>query len=133
MFGNTRTEGDRPGPATGSRQGPFSLIGGDVVVTGDIKATVDLHVDGRVDGDLACAALVQGSDSVIRGNVTACTARIAGTVEGSITADELTIETGATVIGDCTYGVLTVASGASINGRFSPRAATGPDLKVVGE
>ena len=124
------------GSATGGRNTPFSLIGGDVVITGDVKATVDLHIDGRIDGDLTCAGLVQGADSVIHGAVTAKTARIAGTVEGSVTADELIVERGARIKGDCSYGSLTVAPGAAVEGRFQPKTAgagLGPalELKVV--
>ena len=29
----------------------FSIIGSDVVIKGDISATVDLHIDGRIEGD----------------------------------------------------------------------------------
>ena len=39
--------------ATGARHTPFSIIGGDVVVRGDIEARVDLHIDGQVEGDIA--------------------------------------------------------------------------------
>ena len=140
MFNNSRTPGDMPsGSATGGRNTPFSLIGGDVVVTGDIKATVDLHIDGRIDGDLTCAGLVQGADSVIKGAVTAKTARISGTVEGSVTVDELIIERGARIKGDCSYGTLSVAPGAVVEGQFKPKAAAGGaafgpgalELKVV--
>ena len=134
MFTNRTGAGDAPTTATGGRNTPFSLIGGDVVVTGDIRASVDLHIDGRVDGDLSCAGLVQGADSVIHGAVTARSARIAGTIEGSVTADELVVEKGARIVGDCSYGTLTVAPGAVIEGRFAPKTAgagLGPELKVV--
>lgn len=122
---------DAPVSATGGRNTPFSLIGGDVTVTGDIRASVDLHIDGRVDGDLSCAGLVQGADSVIHGAVTANTARVAGTIEGSIAADELIIERGARIAGDVTYGTLTVAAGAVVEGQFRPKGAGAPELKVV--
>jgi len=46
------------------------------VITGNVSATVDLHIDGRVEGDIGCAGLVQGPDSVIHGNVTAKSARL---------------------------------------------------------
>lgn len=129
----TKSQGaDVPTTATGGRNTPFSLIGGDVVVTGDVRATVDIHIDGRIDGDLSCANLVQGADSVIHGAVVAQTARIAGTVEGSVTADELIVEKGARVLGDCTYGTLSVAPGAVVEGRLAAKTAGAPALKVVG-
>src|SRR5690606_17227944 len=69
-----------PASATGAKKTPFSLIGGDVSITGDLSASVDLHIDGRIEGDITCAALVQGPDSHIMGHVIASSARLAGLV-----------------------------------------------------
>lgn len=132
MFTNKSGGDAAPVPsATGARHTPFSLIGGDVVVTGSISASVDLHIDGRIEGDVSCATLVQGADSVIHGAITAQTARIAGTVEGGVTADELVIERSARITGDCSYGSVTIAPGATVEGHFKPRSAAVPALKVV--
>lgn len=131
MFKSTPAA-DGVAPATGAKSGPFSLIGGDVVITGEVSASVDLHIDGRIDGDVTCATLVQGPDSVIRGNVVAKAARISGTVEGSITADELIVERSARISGDCTYAAITVANGAKVDGRLNSRGGGVPELKVVG-
>jgi cytoskeletal protein CcmA (bactofilin family) len=118
--------------ATGGQPSTFSVIGGDVVVTGNIAASVDLHLDGRVEGDIACASLVQGRDSVIRGAITAETARLAGTVEGSISVKELVIQASARITGDVAYDSLVVEQGSKVEGRFSPRqAATAPTLEIV--
>src|SRR3546814_15035809 len=37
--------------ATGARHTTFSILGSDVVVTGNVAASVDLHVDGKIEGD----------------------------------------------------------------------------------
>ncbi|HTH27031.1 MAG TPA: polymer-forming cytoskeletal protein [Sphingobium sp.] len=122
----------RSAPATGARQVPFSLIGSDVSIVGNIEASVDLHIDGRVDGDIACAALVQGPDSRIKGHITARTARVAGVIEGSIAADELIVEASARIIGDVTYGSISIAPGGQVAGLFAHRnGAQGADLKLV--
>jgi cytoskeletal protein CcmA (bactofilin family) len=118
-------------PARGSAQSTFSVLGADVVVTGNIAATVDLHLDGRVEGDISCASLVQGRDSVIRGAVTAEVARLAGTVEGSITAKELVIQASARITGDVTYESLTIEQGSQVDGRFSPKSAAVPKVELV--
>lgn len=106
--------------ATGGRT-TFSILGADVVVTGNVTASVDLHVEGRIDGDLSCAALVQGQDSVIKGAITAESARLSGTVEGSISARDLTIHATARITGDVTYDNLTIEQGSQVDGRFSHR------------
>ena len=119
------------GPARGGTPSTFSVLGADVVVTGNIAATVDLHLDGRVEGDISCASLVQGRDSVIRGAVTAEVARLAGTVEGSITAKELVIQASARITGDVTYESLTIEQGSQVDGRFSPKSAATPKVELV--
>lgn len=109
--------------ATGARHTTFSILGADVIVTGNISASVDLHVDGRVEGDLACASLVQGEDSLIKGAVVAETAKLAGTVDGSIVARDLVIQSTARITGDVTYENLTIEQGSQVEGRFSHRRA----------
>lgn len=101
----------------------FSVLGSDIAITGNISASADLHVDGKVEGDIVCSALVQGESSEVIGNVQAETARLAGTVRGSIAARELVILRTAKVYGDVHYDALTIEQGAYVDGRFSPRAA----------
>ncbi len=99
----------------------FSIIGSDVVIKGDVTASVDLHVDGRIEGDIQCASLVQGEGSHIEGGITAETARLAGSVTGSITARELVVLRSARINGDVHYDALTIEQGAEVEGRFAHR------------
>lgn len=101
--------------------GTFSVLGADVTIKGDIAASADLHVDGRVEGDIACAALVQGQSSEVIGSIRADSARLSGTVRGSITASELVILKTARIEGDVHYDALTIEQGAEVDGRFQHR------------
>lgn len=103
----------------------FSVLGADVVVTGNIASTVDLHIDGNVEGDLKCANFVQGEGSAIKGAIVAETARIAGTVEGSIEARDLVIQRSARITGDVVYQNLTVENGGKVEGKFSHKRNAG--------
>jgi cytoskeletal protein CcmA (bactofilin family) len=103
----------------------FSVLGADVVVTGNISSTVDLHIDGNVEGDLKCANFVQGEGSAIKGAIIAETARIAGTVEGSIEARDLVIQRSARITGDVVYQNLTIENGGKVEGKFSHRRNAG--------
>ncbi len=98
------------------------MIGSDVTITGNISASADLHVDGTVEGDITCSSLVQGETSSISGAVIAETARLAGHVDGSITARELVILQNARIQGDVHYDALTIEQGAQVDGRFAPNA-----------
>ena len=118
----------KPGPempaSASSRQmgSTFSVLGADTVIRGDISASADLHIDGKVEGDIACAALVQGESSEIAGAVSAETARLSGTVRGTITVRDLVILKSARIEGDVHYDALTIEQGARVEGRLAPRA-----------
>lgn len=122
-----------PMSATGGKSIPFSLIGGDVSIAGNLTASVDLHVDGVIEGDISCAALVQGPDSRITGHVTAQSARLAGLVDGSITAGELVVESSARITGDVVYERITIEPGSRVEGRFRPKDSDVPvaELKLI--
>jgi cytoskeletal protein CcmA (bactofilin family) len=109
----------RPMASSGST---FSVIGTDVVIKGDVAASADLHVDGRIEGDITCASLVQGEESTIEGAIEAQQARLSGTVKGTITARELVVLRTAKIEGDVHYDALTIEQGAAVEGRFAPTA-----------
>ncbi|MGD9811557.1 MAG: polymer-forming cytoskeletal protein [Sphingobium sp.] len=119
--------------AANAAKSTFSIIGSDVSITGDIKASADLHIDGRVEGDIVCAALVQGVESHIKGRIEARSVRLAGHVEGSIDATDLVIEESARIVGDISYDSIAVSPGAHVDGRFAHKGGvqTGADLKLV--
>ena len=116
----TRPPQGRPPVANGGAT--FSVIGPDVVIKGDVTASADLHVDGRIEGDISCASLVQGEGSVIEGAINAETARLAGTVKGTIAAKQLVVLKTARIEGDGAYDALTIEQGAAVEGRFAPTA-----------
>jgi cytoskeletal protein CcmA (bactofilin family) len=110
------------GPRPVASHSTFSVIGADVVIKGDISATADLHVDGTVEGDIVCAALVQGESSKIEGSIESGTARLAGRVRGTINVRELVILRSAVIEGDVRYDALTIEQGAQVEGRFAHAA-----------
>ncbi|WP_230206630.1 polymer-forming cytoskeletal protein [Novosphingobium sp. Gsoil 351] len=101
----------------------FSVFGPDIAITGDVTASADLHVDGRIEGDIVCQTLVQGEGSEITGAICAQSARLAGTVRGSIDAGHLTILKSARILGDVSYDALTIEQGAEVDGRFAHHSA----------
>ena len=139
MFSRKPADEPRPtGPArTMGGNSTFSVIGSDVTIKGDIQASADLHIDGAVEGDIACASLVQGETSRIAGAITAETARLAGKVTGSIRARELVILRSAQIEGDVHYEALTIEQGAQVDGRFAHgargRVTDAAALKAAGD
>lgn len=127
--GKTRDGGDHPGhplaQSTGAKRGQFSVISADVVITGNIAASADLHIDGRVDGDVQCGTLIQGPDSRIAGAVIAESARLGGAIDGSVAVRQLTIERSARIVGDVHYETISIEIGASVDGHLKHNATEG--------
>ena len=133
MFSKKPESTDRP-PGSASMTGStFSVLGPDIAVNGDLTATADLHLDGKVNGDIKCATLVQGEGSQVTGMVIAENARVAGRIKGSITAAVLVIQKTARIEGDVTYGSLTIEDGAQVDGKFTRRTPDAePKLMLAG-
>lgn len=133
MFSKKPDSTDRPSVSATMAGSTFSVLGPDIAINGDLTATADLHLDGRIKGDISCAALVQGEASEVSGNIVAESARIAGKIKGSITAGTLVILKSARIEGDVSYGALTIEEGAQVDGKFSPRVAEAePKLMLAG-
>ena len=103
----------------------LSFIGAEVVISGDLATDAQLQVDGRIDGNVRCAALFQGAEGIIAGNIVADEARLAGTVEGTVSAGILIVEAGAQILGDVAYDTISIEAGARIEGRLGRRTALG--------
>jgi cytoskeletal protein CcmA (bactofilin family) len=103
----------------------LSFIGPEVIISGDLATDAQLQVDGRIDGNVRCASLSQGPEGIIAGNIFAEEARLAGTVEGTVSAVTVVIEATARILGDVAYDTISIEAGAAIEGRLGRRAASG--------
>ena len=111
-------------PAKGAKGPPgLSIIGPEVIISGDLATDAQIHVDGRIDGNVHCASLCQGPAGIIAGNIIADEARLCGTVEGTVSARIIVVEASARIMGDVAYETISIEAGAGIEGRLARRAA----------
>ena len=115
------SKGGKAAGGPGRSGGTFSYVGNEVTVTGDIATESELHLDGKVIGDVECGSLTQGQSGEVRGNLRAKEARLAGLVDGAVEAGTLILEASARITGDVLYESLSVAAGAEVEGRFKRR------------
>jgi cytoskeletal protein CcmA (bactofilin family) len=113
-----------------------SVIGADIVITGNIEASVDLHIEGKVVGDVRCMTLILGESSSVSGTIVAERVRVSGRVDGAIDTKDLAIEAAARVTGEISYSRLRVATGGVIEGSMNWKgeeevAGEGAKLKLV--
>ncbi|MGE5360516.1 MAG: bactofilin family protein [Bacteroidales bacterium] len=110
-----------------------------VVIKGEIIATENLHIAGRVEGSILLedgAVLTLAAGSTVVGEVVAANVEVLGCVEGGITATErLAIRSTAEINGTITAPLLSVQEGARIlakiemPAREKPKAGAGtPDV-----
>jgi cytoskeletal protein CcmA (bactofilin family) len=118
-------------PAEGEH---ISIIGLGITITGDVEATDDLDLQGKVKGDVRCGTLLLGEGAEIRGNVLAQRVRASGLIEGSVETGDLAVEASARLTGDVTYSRIRVANGGIVDGKLSyrsPEAENEAKLRLV--
>ena len=99
---------------------PTAHIGPTLVIKGEVVSGEDLLVSGRIDGTLRADGHVVtiNPGSEVAATVTAGTIVVAGTVVGTLTAEErIELQSGCGVDGELTTAKLKMVDGAVLHGR----------------
>lgn len=97
-----------------------SFIGQNTQFRGEMSTKGTLRIDGNVEGNINADWLIVGDKAYIKGNATATSVIVGGTVEGNILAKGLVdIKKKGRVKGDIITSKLTVADGGTVDGRIS--------------
>ena len=101
-------------------------VGSTVVIKGELTAHEDVVIAGRVEGLISVTGhiVVVEAGAHVAGDITAAGIVVAGTVEGSLMAEErIQVQSGADLHGDVSAPRIVVADGAIVNGRVETVAA----------
>jgi cytoskeletal protein CcmA (bactofilin family) len=93
-----------------------STIGEDLRITGNVSSKGEIHLDGHVNGDVSCVALVLGETATLEGNVIAEDVVIRGRLTGSVRALRVTLQSMSHVDGDIYHQSLALEQGAYFEG-----------------
>ena len=98
---------------------PINIITDGTVIKGDIIASGDFRLDGKLEGNIQLnGKLVIGDSGVVNGNVLCQNANIIGTVNGNLSVKELlSLHTSARVRGDILINKLSIEPGAVFSGK----------------
>jgi len=77
-----------------------SIIGEDLMITGNVTSKGEIQVDGEIQGDVQCGSLLLGDKSQITGCVLADDVVVRGRVIGSIRGLRVTLQAQSHVEGD---------------------------------
>ncbi len=143
MFSKTNSQSPTSSPEQPVRKAPNkpsmsapSILGRDLVITGDIKTDGDVQIDGRHEGNVSAATLTVGEQGAINGKITAKAVYVRGKVTGMIEASLVELADTANVQADIIQDQLTIANGAFFDGKCSRRkkpsiAASNPGAAIA--
>jgi cytoskeletal protein CcmA (bactofilin family) len=94
-----------------------SLIANDITIEGNVMGDGELHVDGVIRGDVRVPRLSVGESGHIEGSVQAEAVEARGRIVGSITAKQVKLLGTSYIDGDITHEQLTMETGAFFQGR----------------
>ena len=95
---------------------PASLLSSDLHVTGNMKTTGDIEVEGAVEGDIRAHLLTIGESATIKGEVIADDVVINGRIVGRVRGLKVRLTSTARVEGDIIHKTIAIESGAHFEG-----------------
>lgn len=115
---------------------PASILSSDLHVTGNMKTTGDIQVEGTVEGDIRAHLLTIGESATIKGEVVADDVVINGRIVGRVRGLKVRLTSTARVEGDIIHKTIAIESGAHFEGSvqrqddpLNPGAKTAPVAK----
>ena len=107
---------------------PQSVISNDIEITGTIKGSGSVRIDGKLEGELHCGGdAVIGKSAQIKGNIVVSSVSIEGSVQGNVTAkDRIEMKSTARVTGDIRAKRLSVEDGVTFIGRSEVNPSGSP-------
>ena len=121
----------RPAPATGGSGGSgqtefkasspkpkpiASVLSSDLHITGNIKTTGDITVEGKIEGDIRAHLLTVGEGATVKGEVVADDVVVNGRVVGRVRGLKVRLTSTARVEGDIIHKTIAIESGAHFEG-----------------
>ena len=107
-----------------------SIISADLSIEGNLNSTGEIQVDGVVNGDIRCKALIVGVKGSVIGEVVAQTVRMHGAVKGMIRAKSVFLASTARMSGDVEHESLAIEPGAYMEGHCKRITETAPAALV---
>ena len=107
-----------------------NTLASDVEITGSIKFSHDLIIDGKIDGEvISDGSLTVGENAMIKGEIRTKSVVVFGKVNGNIEVKEhCDLKKDAEITGDIKAGTLSIEGGAS----FVGQSAVGQSSIAVG-
>lgn len=120
-----------PSPRSASTSAAPSILGRDIVITGDIKTDGDVQIDGRLDGNIHAGTVTIGEQGAVNGKIIAQSVHIRGKVTGKVEANMVELAETANVQADLVQDQLVIANGAFFDGKCARKSAAPTPIKAA--
>lgn len=105
-----------PTPTTPKAKPPASVLSADLQITGNIKTTGDVNIEGNVEGDIRAHLLTVGEGATVKGECIADDVVVNGRVVGKVRGLKVRLTSTARVEGDIIHKTIAIESGAHFEG-----------------
>ena len=106
-----------------------SILGNDLIITGDIKTDGDIQIDGRLDGNIKAGKVTIGESGAVNGKITAAAVHVRGKITGKVNAISVDLAETANVQADLVQDQLMIANGAFFDGKCTRKSAAPTPIK----
>ena len=93
-----------------------SVLSSDLTITGNLRTTGDIQVEGTIEGDIRAHLLTVGETATIRGEIVADDIVVNGRVIGRVRGLKVRLTSTARVEGDIIHKTIAIESGAHFEG-----------------
>ncbi len=104
------------GQAPRSAPMPPSIVAGNLYIKGDLVSEGDVHIDGRVDGDIRARLVTIGEAGRVEGAVECEELVVFGVLSGRAEESRVFLMGSCRVIADIVHDLLRIEEGASFEG-----------------
>ena len=93
-----------------------SVLSSDLTITGNLRTTGDIQIEGQVEGDIRAHLLTVGEGATVKGELVADDVVINGRIIGRVRGLKVRLTSTARVEGDIIHKTIAIESGAHFEG-----------------
>ena len=108
-----------------------SILGRDLVITGDIKTDGEIQIDGRLEGNITAGVVTIGEQGAVNGKINATNVHIRGKVSGKIDSTSVELAETANVQADLIQDQLVIANGAFFDDKCARKSTSPTPIKAA--
>jgi cytoskeletal protein CcmA (bactofilin family) len=93
-----------------------SILSSDITITGNLKSSGDVQIEGTVEGDVRSQVVIIGESATVRGEVVGEEVVVHGRVVGRLRGIKIRLSATARVEGDIVHKTIAIENGAHFEG-----------------